>query len=178
MILLRHGESYFNLHYGATRTDPGIADPPLTEGGRAQALAAAEVLRTRGIARLIASPYTRAIETADIIADALRLPLLIEPLVRERAAFTCDIGTPRTTLARRWPQFSFNHLEERWWNHGVEDESALKDRCLCFRSAAARLPDWPTIAVISHWGFIRALTGEALANGAHLVFDPTREPAL
>ncbi len=177
MILLRHGESYFNLHYGATRTDPGIADPPLTEAGRAQALAAAEPLRAGGIARLIASPYTRAIETAHIIAEALKVPLLIEPLVRERSAFTCDIGTPRSSLVRRWPQLSFDHLEERWWNYGVEDEAALKERCARFRAAAAGTPDWPTIAVISHWGFIRALTGQAVANGAHIAFDPTRDPA-
>ena len=178
MILLRHGESYFNLHYSATRIDPGIADPRLTEAGRAQALAAVDLLRARGVARLIASPYTRALETAHIIAEALKLPVLIEPLVRERTAFTCDIGTPRTLLAKRWPRFSFDHLEERWWNHGEEDEAALKERCARFRAVAARAPDWPNVAVVTHWGFIRALTGHAVANGAHLVFDPTRESVL
>ena len=178
MILLRHGESRFNLHYGATRVDPGIADPELTDTGRAQALAAVELMRARGVARLIASPYTRTLETAHIIAEALELPVLIEPLVRERTAFTCDIGTPRSILASRWPQFSFDHLEERWWNHAEEDEAALKERCARFRATFARAPDWPTIAVITHWGFIRALTSQAVANGAHLVFDPNHEPLL
>ena len=28
MILIRHGQSHFNLHFGATRIDPGIGDDP------------------------------------------------------------------------------------------------------------------------------------------------------
>ena len=130
MILIRHGQSYFNLHYGATRVDPGIPDPQLTEAGRQQALAALETLRPRAVKRLIASPYTRALETAHIIAGALGLPIAVEPLVRERAAFTCDIGTPPAELARRWPRLSFHHLEERWWGHGEESEASLHERCL------------------------------------------------
>ena len=33
MILLRHGQSEFNLHFIATRRDPGIVDPHLIEFG-------------------------------------------------------------------------------------------------------------------------------------------------
>jgi broad specificity phosphatase PhoE len=173
MILIRHGQSYFNLHYGETRIDPGIPDPALTEAGRQQARAAVESLRTRALKRLIASPYTRALETAHIIADGLGLPIAVEPLVRERAAFTCDIGTPRSALARRWPQLSFDHLEERWWGEQEESETALNARSRHFKALMAATPDWPEVAVITHWGFIRALTGETVVNGAQLPFDPT-----
>ena len=41
MILMRHGQSHFNVVYGATRRDPGIRDPGLTEKGQAQVAAAA-----------------------------------------------------------------------------------------------------------------------------------------
>ena len=41
MILIRHGQSEFNLHFSATRIDPGIPDPKLTPLGEAQAEAAA-----------------------------------------------------------------------------------------------------------------------------------------
>ncbi|WP_431268207.1 hypothetical protein [Dankookia sp. P2] len=37
VILLRHGQSAFNLHFGATGQDPGIPDAPLTPLGQAQA---------------------------------------------------------------------------------------------------------------------------------------------
>jgi len=42
MILLRHGQSEFNVVYNVTRVDPGIPDPRLTEEGRRQALVAAD----------------------------------------------------------------------------------------------------------------------------------------
>ena len=41
MFLLRHGQSYFNLHFTETRIDPKIEDPELTDLGVAQAHAAA-----------------------------------------------------------------------------------------------------------------------------------------
>ncbi len=41
MFLLRHGQSYFNLHFTRTRVDPGIEDPELTPLGLEQAAAAA-----------------------------------------------------------------------------------------------------------------------------------------
>ena len=71
MILLRHGQSEFNLHFTATRRDPGIRDPRLTPLGHQQAAAAAEALRGKGITRILASPYTRALQTAAPIARAL-----------------------------------------------------------------------------------------------------------
>ncbi len=33
---------------------------------------------------------------------------------------------------------------------------------------------WSDIAVVSHWGFIRALTGLKVPNGSVLRVDPTR----
>ena len=70
MILLRHAESEFNVHYSRTRVDPGIRDPELTALGREQAHGAARALDGRAIARLITSPYTRALQTAEIVARA------------------------------------------------------------------------------------------------------------
>ena len=37
MILLRHCQSEFNLHFTRTRCDPGIVDPALTAEGLIQA---------------------------------------------------------------------------------------------------------------------------------------------
>ena len=34
--------------------------------------------------------------------------------------------------------------------------------------------DWSEIALVTHWGFIRALTGLKVPNGAVLRIDPTR----
>src|SRR5580698_3763790 len=99
MILLRHGQSEFNLHFTVTRRDPGIADPKLTPLGHQQAAHAVEALRGERIRRIIVSPYTRALQTAAPMARALEVPVFVNPIVRERYAFTCDIGSPRTELA-------------------------------------------------------------------------------
>ena len=176
MFLIRHGQSEFNAVFSVTRVDPGIRDPALTEEGMRQAQAAGVELqarRARGeadIRRLIASPYTRAIQTATLIADELDVPVTIDPIVRERAAFMCDVGASPAELARRFPRFRFDHLDDPWWHDHLasgnpESEEALAARGAAFRSAMANEPDYPHIAVVTHWGFIRCLTGHTPANG-------------
>ena len=172
MILVRHGQSEWNAVYNRTRIDPNIPDPPLTAEGRRQAAAAAEVLAGSGIRRLLASPYLRTIETADIIGARIGTRVEIEPLVRERAAFSCDIGTPRSNLAARWPQLAFDHIEEIWWPSAIETEQELDHRCGRFRHSARQLADWRSVAVITHWGFIRGMTGIEARNGELIRFDP------
>ena len=107
MILLRHGQSEFNLHFTATRRDPGIIDPRLTELGHLQAEAAATRLAGERITRIITSPYTRALQTAAPLARAFGATVLVNPIVRERYAFACDVGTPRTELELAWPAARF-----------------------------------------------------------------------
>jgi broad specificity phosphatase PhoE len=166
MILVRHAESEWNRHFSRTRIDPGIPDPPLTRTGRRQAAQLAEQLVESDIHRLVASPYRRALETATIIAEALALPISVEPLVRERCVFSCDEGTSPKQLAALWPDLDFAHLEEQWWGVPAETEVSLDQRCAAFRAKTVPLPDRWHVAVITHWGVIRAMTGQELTNGA------------
>jgi broad specificity phosphatase PhoE len=174
MILLRHGQSEFNLHFTATRRDPGIRDPKLTALGQQQAEAAAQALAGEGITRIIASPFTRALQTAAPIARRLGLPVLVHPQVRERYAFTCDIGSPRTELALSWPQHDFSGIDEIWWPAEEEPADQVEDRAQLFRAEMASLPDWRHTLVVCHWGFIMAMTGRSMANGEWLRIDPTQ----
>lgn len=176
MILVRHGQSEWNAVYSHTRVDPQIPDPPLTATGRDQAIEAANALAALAVERLLVSPYVRTLETAEIIAGRLGLPIAIEPLAREQAAFSCDVGTPRSRLAARWPHLCFDHVEEVWWPSDRESEVELGHRCSRFRAAMRMLPDWRRVAVVSHWGFIRGLTGVEARNGQLVRFDP-HEPA-
>jgi len=174
MLLVRHGESHFNVHFSKTRIDPGIVDPSLTRRGIEQAVTAAERIADLGrTKRIIASPYWRTLQTAEIIAEHLGLPVFIEPLVRERAFFACDQGTPRFKLAARWPRFEFMGLPETWWPNLDETVEQLDRRSAEFQLNATEMDDWESLLVVSHWGFIRALTGEAVTNGTVLGFDPT-----
>ncbi|KAA5609490.1 histidine phosphatase family protein [Rhodovastum atsumiense] len=173
MILLRHGQSEFNVRFAVDRRDPGIVDPPLTPLGRQQIGQAAEALAGERIRRILASPYTRTLQTAALLAERLDLPVLVHPVVRERFAFTCDVGTPRTGLSRTWPDHDFSHLEEVWWPAQEEPLHALLDRAALFRAEMAALPDWSDTLVVTHWGFILAMTGERLENGEWRRCDPT-----
>jgi broad specificity phosphatase PhoE len=172
MILVRHGQSEFNVVFSKTRVDPGIQDPRLTEEGRRQALAAAERLAGQDLTLILSSPYTRTLQTAQIIAEALDLPIAIEPMVREHCKFHCDVGSLRSELALAWPALDFGRLAERWW-HGGLDETAeeVVERGRQFRERMAGTDNWERVAVISHWGFIRSLTGVDITNGEVLKFD-------
>ena len=176
MILLRHGQTIFNAVFAVTRIDPGVVDPPLTPEGRRQIAAAAQALANEPIRRVVASPYTRALETASILLSRLQVPVAIEPLVGERGHFACDVGTCRSALAERWPGHDFAHLPEEWWAT-QESEELFAQRCSRFRQAVARLEDWPEVLVVTHWGVIRALTGRSVGNGEWVRFDPHAPPA-
>lgn len=173
MILLRHAQSHFNVHFAKTRQDPGIVDPELTDEGLLQAEAAVEVLQHLPVKRIRVSPYTRTLQTASILAERLDLPVTVDSLIRERAFFTCDIGSPRSELQARFPKIDFGDLPERWWPEPEETEEELLERCGRFRRSMADSGDWTDWLVVSHWGFIRGLTGEGVANCTHLRFDPT-----
>ena len=174
MILLRHAQSEFNAAFSTTRIDPGIEDPRLTPQGERQAAEAGARLGGLALRRVVASPYTRTLHTAHIIAEVLGLPVSVDPLIREHAAFVCDIGTATSELRRRWPRCEFGDLPEVWWPEGGESESDVRTRCEAFRRASAGLGDWPHILVVSHWGFIRGLTGQELSTGDMIRYDPVR----
>lgn len=176
MILLRHGQSAFNVVYTATRRDPGIVDPALTPLGHAQAAEAAESLAEAGVRRIIASPYTRALQTAAPIARRLGVPVQVSPIVRERFAFTCDIGSPRSALVRDWPEHDFSAIDEVWWPAAEESAPATAARAARFRTEMAALADWAHTLVVSHWGFILSLTGSSIANGTWLHCDLAAPP--
>ncbi len=172
MILLRHGQTLWNLQFGQTRIDPGLPDPGLTREGRRQAEAAADALAGRHIALLMVSPYRRTLETAIVVAGRLAAPIAIEPLVRERAGFSCDVGTRAGMLAAAWPGLDFSALDEQWWCELGESDAEVAARARAFHAATAERPDRERICVVTHWGVIRALTGETVENGAIRKLDP------
>ena len=173
MILLRHGQSEFNLRFTATRRDPGIEDARLTEYGHHQAEDAARKLANSPISRIIASPYTRALQTAEPLARRLGLKIEILPIVRERFGLACDVGTPRSLLASAWPAHDFSQIEEKWWPDEHETPVAVTARAQSFRQQMRTEPDWHKTVVISHWGFILCMTGQSIANCEMIRCDPT-----
>jgi broad specificity phosphatase PhoE len=172
MFLLRHGQSYFNLHFNKTRVDPGIEDPELTALGAEQAAEAAAQLAEVALTRIIISPYTRALQTAEPILAVHQVPVHIMHEVRERTAFVCDVGSNPTVLANRFPHHEFAHLPQQWWAETTETLEETIARANAFRTLMAARKDRATTLVVSHWAFILALTGISARNGEILEYDP------
>ena len=165
MYFLRHGQSEFNAAMHQTGRDPGIVDAPLTARGRAEAEAAAHKLKPLGFTRLISSPYTRALQTAESVGGILGLPIIVEPLTGERAIYTCDIGQPRSVLQQSWPQADFSLLsDEHWWPAMPEGQENLEQRAQAFKTRYSDQAEVATTLVVAHWYFIYAVTGCDLRN--------------
>jgi broad specificity phosphatase PhoE len=96
--------------------------------------------------------------------------------VRERYAFSCDIGTPVSRLSLDWPGVGFHAIEEVWWPAIEEPEEQIRARAELFRAEMAALDDWAHTLVVSHWGFILAFTGRSVMNGDIIEADPTAPP--
>lgn len=176
MYLLRHCESFFNLHFKRDRRDPGIEDPELTPAGHEHARHVAQELASRGIERLIISPYTRTLQTAGYILERAPVPAHVAHEVRERTAFVCDIGSHPQDLARRFPHHDFSHLPARWWHERTETAEETIARAGRFRRQVMNSEAHSGTLVVTHWAFILALTGRSVANGEWVQFDPHAPP--
>ena len=81
--MTRPTRTFYGLRHGATDWNrqglfQGRTDNPLNEDGLRQAHDAASTLRGVGISRIVASPLVRALKTAEIIAEAISVPLTID----------------------------------------------------------------------------------------------------
>ena len=172
MYLVRHGQTLFNVVFGQTQNDPGIEDPSLTKIGRDQANKIVDKIKKKKIKRIISSPYTRTLETSQIVANKLGLPVLIDADIRERMAYTCDIGTKTPVLRQTWPSLNFNDLKDCWWNNKEEPVIDFHRRCGNFRTKISSVADIEFTLVVTHWGVIRSLTGTKVGNGEIVFCDP------
>jgi broad specificity phosphatase PhoE len=172
MFLIRHGQSQFNEAFSRTGRDPLIVDAPLTARGEEQARAAARKMTGKKITRLFCSPYTRALQTAAPIAEALNLPVQVDPLLGERRLYTCDIGTPCASLRTRWQTHDFVRLEkEEWWPAAHESEEDIERRVHAFMALRQDDADMETTVIVSHWYFIFTLAGMDAENAEILEWN-------
>lgn len=80
MYIQRHGESEAN----STKIYAGLKyDPPLTEYGKKQIESYLEYYRELDLKAIITSPSKRAIQTAEIIANHLGLPITVDKALHE-----------------------------------------------------------------------------------------------
>ena len=174
MHFIRHGQSEFNKAMNTYGRDPGIHDAPLTDEGREQARHAAQRMAKHPIEHIICSPYTRALQTAEIITKTLKVPVTVEPLVAEKALYSCDIGTPISVMRERWAHladFSAATVEHWWPQDGNESDHDVQRRMKQFFKKWSGHPKPEKLLIVSHWYFINAVTGEDLRNCENVFYS-------
>ncbi len=151
LILVRHGESEGNRD----RTFTQHADVPITATGRVQAQAAAVLIAKHfRPARVVASPYARARQTAEIIAAAFALGVETEAALREQS-FGIFAGQPYESLLSD----AAYHEGPRWHWRPQEGESLIDvyARVVPVIERIVRESVAQDVVLVSHGGVMLAL---------------------
>ncbi len=163
---LRHGETDWN----ARGLSQGNVEVPLNATGIAQAKAASLLLRGRGIASIVASPLSRARDTASMVGEALGLPVATDDGLHE-ASFGSQEAQP---MAGSW--FAA-WVEGSATPEGAESFTELRARAVAAINRALRHP-FPVL-VVAHGALFRALRAEMglepnvrTANGVPILCAP------
>ena len=163
LIMVRHGESESNR----SRIFAASGEVPLTEAGRKQAQELAARIRLHFKPRRVASSkFKRALETAEIIAAALELPLEVVDGLEER-----NLGYLR---GRPWAErpeasaeaASFLNSEEQWlWRpEGGESYEDVRRRAVAVLQALGERYPRQELVVASHGAVMLAVWAH-LAGG-------------
>ncbi|MHB1234431.1 MAG: histidine phosphatase family protein [Microbacteriaceae bacterium] len=152
LYLVRHGETDWNL----ARRIQGSTDIPLNATGRAQARRAGRLLARRQWDGIMASPLSRALETASIIAEEVGLPApsTIDALV-ERAYGAAE-GLTEQTLAERYPG--------RTAVPGRESRADVAGRVIPALAMLAEAHPGQSLILVSHGGVIRTLLNSVASD--------------
>lgn len=163
LFLFRHGETDWNRD-GRLQ---GHTDTPLNATGFAQAQALSESLRPHRLDVIVSSDLWRARQTAQIVAEALQVPLIIEAGLRET-----NVGAAEGLLWAEAKTRFGEGLTERWYSDGdVAFPGGETGIATCRRGLAAlrrftAAYPYQRIGVSTHGAMVRQLMRHALPPGS------------
>ena len=140
--LLRHGQTDWNIDLRLQ----GSTDIPLNETGKAQAVTAAQVLQREDWDVVIASPLSRARDTAEIVANKLGMRVVIVPELIERS-----FGTAEGLDHASWRKLYESHVPIE----GLESLEDLRARTNLLLDLIANEYSGQRVLAVSHGAFIR-----------------------
>jgi broad specificity phosphatase PhoE len=156
IFLARHGESDWNVE----KRFQGHTDRPLTERGREQAYALADLVAGEKIDAIYTSPLSRAQETAEIVAARVGLEPVALPELREVDTGSWS-GLSRADVEARFPEgFARWRSGASGWEDGETYEEMAERVIGALGTVAEAHPDG-RVLVISHGGPIRAIHAAA-----------------
>jgi alpha-ribazole phosphatase len=150
LLLIRHGTT------DLAGKLCGHLDPPLNEVGRSQATALVPLLRDRDIRLLYVSDLLRAVQTAQYLRDAFRLPLIVHAGLREISFGEWE--------GRRWSELkngprspNLQSIESSPGSFAPGGESFLRfrERVVTALKYIASHSESHATAVVTHMGVIR-----------------------
>ncbi len=144
LVLARHGET----EWSKAGRHTGRTDVPLTDAGREQARRLGVMLAGRAFSRVLASPLSRAAETARLAGFGGRVELDDDLREWDYGAYE---GRTRLEIARDVPGFTV-------WSHPIPDGETLAQLGeRADRVIAALLPTGGDVLLFSHGHFLRVL---------------------
>ncbi len=165
LVMLRHGQTEYN----AGSRMQGQLDTSLSDLGREQAAAAAEVLAKRDPLIIVSSDLRRALDTATALGERANLPVSVDTRLREThlgdwqglTHLEVDALAPGARLAWR--------DDARWAPHGGESRVDVAARSMpLVTELIERHGEWGgadperPVVLVAHGGLIAALTGALL----------------
>lgn len=163
LLMLRHGQTDFNL---GSRMQ-GQLDTELSELGRVQAVAAAEVLSKHQPLLIITSDLRRAYDTAVVLGERTGLPLRVDNRLRETHLGDWQ-GMTHTQIDAAAPGARLAWREDATWApHGGESRIDVAGRSMpLVDELVTGEPEWGAderpVVLVAHGGLIAALTAALL----------------
>lgn len=170
LYLVRHGENPANL---TREFSHRVVDYSLTPRGVRQARETATRFTSQRIDAIYASPLKRAVETADVIAERLHLPVSVDERLRE-----VNVGVLETLPPTQETWARHDAIFARWLGGDLsacfpdgEDCYTLRERMR--GSLAEMVTRWPggRVIVVAHGGIFAAALPELCVN-----YPVAREP--
>jgi broad specificity phosphatase PhoE len=165
LYFVRHGESEANVLREISNR--GLKHG-LTEKGRQQATDLADKLRSISISRLYSSPLLRAIQTAEIVSNAIGLPYEITDALRE---YDCGIMEGRSDHAawKAHHELTYAWVDNHEWDQRIDEGESFNDIKARFVPFVERLvneyrDDSGGIVLIGHGGLYRCMMPIAVTN--------------
>jgi broad specificity phosphatase PhoE len=154
ICLVRHGETDWNV----ARRYQGWSDIPLNTVGVAQAELVARVIAEEPAWHaIVSSPLSRAMQTAQAIAEATGLrPIAEDPDLRERGYGFAE-GMTASEREARWPGEDWPELEPY---------ETMSGRAMGAMERIAARHEGQRVLVVSHGGLMNAVLG-VTSNGIH-----------
>ena len=155
VLLLRHGRTAWN----AQRRFQGQADPPLDEVGRGQAYEVGALMTAVRPDVIVSSDLARAMQTAEIVGEVARLPVLVDARLRERGLGHWE-GLTRDEVALEHPdEFADWAAGRDVIRRGGETRDQVATRA---RQAFDDIPEADVLLLVTHSATAMALTNALL----------------